>query len=134
MRALNACLAVVLLALPLSGGEMIRSPAELNAACRENRCNVPFELSGIVVIPPRESGIEPERTYWRIDRAILIPENTTVVLQNCKIKLSGIAKELETVKENIEVCTYLSKKPLDINDLLNLKTYKTNYLNHIYIT
>ena len=33
---------------------------------------------GIIVIPPRVSDIEPERTYWLIDRAILLPENTTL--------------------------------------------------------
>ncbi|MBE6612747.1 MAG: hypothetical protein E7632_09670 [Ruminococcaceae bacterium] len=48
---------------------------------------------GIVVIPPRVSDIEPERTYWLIDRAILIPENTTIVLQNCKIKLSDRCRD-----------------------------------------
>lgn len=35
----------------------------------------------IVVIPPRISDIEPERNWWLIDRAILLPENTTVILQ-----------------------------------------------------
>lgn len=39
---------------------------------------------GIILIPPRESDIEPERKYWLIDRAILLDENTTVVLRNCK--------------------------------------------------
>ena len=48
---------------------------------------------GIVLIPPRQSGIEPERTYWLIDRAILLPENTTIVLQNCKIKLSDRCRD-----------------------------------------
>ena len=48
---------------------------------------------GIVVIPPRESEIEPERKYWLIDRAILLPENTTVVLQNCTIKLSDRCRD-----------------------------------------
>ena len=48
---------------------------------------------GIVVIPPRVSDIEPERSCWLIDRAILIPENTTVVLQNCKIKLSDRCRD-----------------------------------------
>ena len=52
MRVLNACLVFVLLAMPLRGKETIRSPSELNAACRENRRNVPFELSGIVIISP----------------------------------------------------------------------------------
>ena len=41
---------------------------------------------GIVVIPPRVSDVEPERTFWLLDRAILLPENTTVILQNCTIK------------------------------------------------
>ena len=42
----------------------------------------------IVVIPPRVSDIEPERDWWLLDRAILLPENTTILLQNCRIKLS----------------------------------------------
>ena len=48
---------------------------------------------GIVLIPPRESDIEPERRYWLIDRAILLPENTTVILQNCMIKLSDRCRD-----------------------------------------
>ena len=48
---------------------------------------------GIVVIPPRVSDIEPERSCWLIDRAILIPENATIVLQNCKIKLSDRCRD-----------------------------------------
>jgi hypothetical protein len=43
---------------------------------------------GVIVISPRRSDIEPERDFWLIDRAVLIPENTTVILRNCKIKLS----------------------------------------------
>ena len=42
---------------------------------------------GIVVITPRKSDNEPERDYWLLDSAILLPENTTVILQNCKLKL-----------------------------------------------
>lgn len=48
---------------------------------------------GIIIIPPRKSDIEPERNYWLIDKAILIPENTTVILQNCKIKLSDKCRD-----------------------------------------
>ena len=51
------------------------------------------QADGIVVIPPRVSDIEPERTYWLLDRAILLPENTTVVLQNCTIKLSDRCRD-----------------------------------------
>ena len=48
---------------------------------------------GIVLIPPRESDSEPERAYWLIDRAVLLPENTTVILQNCTIKLSDRCRD-----------------------------------------
>ena len=46
---------------------------------------------GIVVIPPREA--DDGRTMWVIDRAILLPENTTVILQNCTIKLSDACRD-----------------------------------------
>ncbi len=48
---------------------------------------------GIVVIPPRISDIEPQRRMWLLDRAILIPEDTTVILQNCTIKLSDSCRD-----------------------------------------
>ena len=48
---------------------------------------------GIVVIPPRCQDTEPERTYWILDRAIRIPENTTVILRNCRIKLSDRCRD-----------------------------------------
>ena len=51
------------------------------------------QKDGIVIIPPRENDIEPERDFWLLDRAILIPENTTVILQNCKIKLSDKCRD-----------------------------------------
>ena len=41
---------------------------------------------GVVVIPPREHA--DGRDFWLLDRAILLPANTTVLLQSCKIKLS----------------------------------------------
>ena len=51
------------------------------------------EKDGIILIPPRVSDIEPERDYWLIDRAILLPENTTVIMQNSKIKLSDKCRD-----------------------------------------
>jgi len=48
---------------------------------------------GIVIIPPRQSDVEPERTYWLLDQAILLPANTTVVMQNCTIKLSDRCRD-----------------------------------------
>lgn len=51
------------------------------------------DADGIVFIPPRISDIEPERDYWLLDRAILLPENTTVIMQNSKIKLSDKCRD-----------------------------------------
>ena len=48
---------------------------------------------GIVVIDERLSDIEPERTFWLLDEAILMPENTTVILRNCKLKLSDRCRD-----------------------------------------
>lgn len=48
---------------------------------------------GIVVIEPRVQDNEPERNFWLIDRAILLPENTTVILKNCTIKLSDKCRD-----------------------------------------
>jgi len=48
---------------------------------------------GIVIIPPRVSEVEPERDFWLLDEAILLPENTTVILQNCRIKLSDACRD-----------------------------------------
>ena len=48
---------------------------------------------GIIIIPPRKGETEPERDFWLIDRAILIPENTTVVMQNSTIKLSDRCRD-----------------------------------------
>lgn len=48
---------------------------------------------GIVLIPRRVSEIEQQRNYWLIDRAITIPQDTTIVMQNCMIKLSDICRD-----------------------------------------
>lgn len=48
---------------------------------------------GIILIPPREAEIEPEHHYWLLDRAIVLSENTTVILQNCKLKLSDQCRD-----------------------------------------
>ncbi len=48
---------------------------------------------GIVILPPRRSDIEPERDWWLLDRAILIPAHTTVILRHCKIKLSDRCRD-----------------------------------------
>lgn len=48
---------------------------------------------GIVVIEPRVSETEPERDLWLLDRAVLLPENTTVILRGCTIKLSDHCRD-----------------------------------------
>jgi hypothetical protein len=49
--------------------------------------------NNIVFIPKRKCLIEPERDYWLLDRAVLLPENTTVIIQNAKIKLSDNCRD-----------------------------------------
>ena len=56
-----------------------------------NRAIEAREADGIVVIPPR--AVDGERDYWLLDNAILLPENVTVILQNCKIKLSDACRD-----------------------------------------
>ena len=51
------------------------------------------EADGIVLIPPRRVEGDPARDYWLLDRAVLLPENTTVILQNCRIKLSDRCRD-----------------------------------------
>ena len=48
---------------------------------------------GVVIIGPRQSPTEPERKSWILDSAILLPENTTIVLQNCTLKLSDRCRD-----------------------------------------
>ena len=57
----------------------------LNAAIQSRHAD------GIVVIAPRT--VDEAREYWLLDSAILLPENTTVVLQNAKIKLSDACRD-----------------------------------------
>ena len=49
------------------------------------------DADGTVVISPRD--IDGTRKYWLIDSAVLLPENTTVVLRNVKIKLSDQCRD-----------------------------------------
>jgi len=58
----------------------------IEAAIRERESNT-------VIIPQRHSDIAPERTWWLLDRAILLPSDTTVILQDCKIKLSDRCRD-----------------------------------------
>ena len=46
------------------------------------------DADNIVVIETKRDG-----TPWLIDRAILIPEDTTIILRGCKIKLSDKCRD-----------------------------------------
>lgn len=50
-------------------------------------------IDGMVILTPRVSDIEPERSWWLLDRAILLPENTTFIIRNCRIKLSDNCRD-----------------------------------------
>ena len=59
----------------------------INAAIRARGAD------GTVIIEPRRSDIEPERTWWLLDEAILLPSDTTVLLRGCKLKLSDRCRD-----------------------------------------
>ena len=61
---------------------------KINAAVEFSRSN-----GGIVRIPQRKADEISSRNYWKIDSAILLPENTTVILANCRIKLSDNCRD-----------------------------------------
>jgi len=48
---------------------------------------------GKIVIPARVPDAVASRDYWLLDRAILLPENTTLVLDNCRLKLSDQSRD-----------------------------------------
>ena len=58
----------------------------IEAAIRDRSCQT-------VILRRRVSDIEPERDWWRLDRAILLPSNTTVILRDCKLKLSDTCRD-----------------------------------------
>ena len=58
----------------------------INRAIRESD-------DGFVVIPRRISDAEPERDWWLLDEAILLPSDTTVILHDCRIKLSDRCRD-----------------------------------------
>ena len=60
----------------------------INAAIRDSR-----ETGGIVRIFKRKPDKKSDRDFWLIDAAILLPEDTTLYITNCKIKLSDKARD-----------------------------------------
>ena len=50
-------------------------------------------FGGLVKIPSRVPDEEADRDYWLIDSAIIVPGNTTVIFENCKIKLSDRSRD-----------------------------------------
>ncbi len=58
----------------------------IEAAIRDRRGNP-------VVISSRKSEQEPDRDWWLLDRAILLPGDTTVIIENCRIKLSDSCRD-----------------------------------------
>ena len=49
--------------------------------------------NGEFMLPSRAEIVKDGRDYWLLDRAVLIPENTTILLRNCKIKLSDNCRD-----------------------------------------
>lgn len=51
------------------------------------------DADGTVLITPRKCDFDTERDYWLLDRAIILPENTTILLRNVKLKLSDKCRD-----------------------------------------
>ncbi len=51
------------------------------------------EFGGLVRIPARRPDADSPRTYWLLDRAILLPSNTTLLLENSVLKLSDKCRD-----------------------------------------
>ncbi|MDO4425470.1 MAG: hypothetical protein Q4D17_06885 [Planctomycetia bacterium] len=50
------------------------------------------KMGGVVRIPARVPDEKSPRTFWLIDSAILLPANTTLIIENCVIKLSNLCR------------------------------------------
>lgn len=48
---------------------------------------------GIVRIPPREADAISDRTFWLLDSAIILPANTTLILEGCVLKASDSCRD-----------------------------------------
>ena len=48
---------------------------------------------GVVRIPARQPDAVSPRTFWLLDSAILLPGNTTLLLENCTLKLSDRCRD-----------------------------------------
>ena len=48
---------------------------------------------GVVRIPPRKPDAISDRTYWLLDTAILLPSDTTLILEDCDLKLSDACRD-----------------------------------------
>jgi len=66
------------------GSDSERIQAVVNAAAA---------TGGKVVIPARIPDVTAARDHWLLDRAILLPANTTLVLDNCRLKLSDNSRD-----------------------------------------
>ncbi|MBR0457749.1 MAG: hypothetical protein IJJ26_00795, partial [Victivallales bacterium] len=60
----------------------------INAAIRDAT-----HFGGVVRIPRRIPDQLSPRDFWLLDSAILVPENTTLIFSNCRIKLSDQARD-----------------------------------------
>lgn len=61
---------------------------KINAAVKDA-----YKTGGIVRIFKRKPDSVSDRDFWLIDSAILLPENTTLYLMNCRIKLSDQSRD-----------------------------------------
>ncbi|MCF0234055.1 MAG: hypothetical protein HUK22_03650, partial [Thermoguttaceae bacterium] len=50
-------------------------------------------FGGLVRVPARIPDAESPRDFWLLDEAIVLPGNTTLLLENCVLKLSDACRD-----------------------------------------
>jgi len=52
-----------------------------------------LDADRVLVLPKRVADTAPKRDWWLIDRAILLPDNCTLVIDDCTVQLSDACRD-----------------------------------------
>ena len=66
---------------------------DVSGGSDSERINRAVRAGGRVIIPPRVSDVEPSRDWWLLDEAVTLPSDTTVILRDCRLKLSDKCRD-----------------------------------------
>ncbi len=89
-------LCVVLLTIVTNAAEPSNDPNDYQGSDSERIAQAVAAASvnsGVAYIPARRPDAESDRNYWLLDSAILLPSDTTLILDNCVLKLSDRCRD-----------------------------------------